>query len=217
MKLIITFGLSIVISMGIAQNFSVGGEIGFITSKNDDYKLSTIENRRNTYYIGVNGNYKLSDRFELGTGLSYLRQGIKHETCYIFDEGVKNELIRKIDYIMLPTLVNFFIDKNKKLYGTLGIYNGLNINAVQEFPDPIGGCEIYYAKDLTNRSKHLIGGTVGMGYRIHHRDRINTNINIKYHQGFNNIITQRRDLYPFNVGFEQYGSLVISISSNFSL
>ena len=99
MKIIIFLILIIITTLPIfAQKISIVGETGGVSSINTDYKVTDFENRRNTYYVGLNLNYNYTDKITYTTGLHYLQQGYKHKTCYIFEEGVINELVVKLDY-----------------------------------------------------------------------------------------------------------------------
>ncbi len=199
-----------------AQKLSIGSEFGFISSVNSDYKLAEIENRRNTYYVGLNINYNINNKLEFTSGLHYLRQGYKHSTCYTFKDGVKNELVGKLDYLILPIALNIYIGKSNKFFTTIGLYNGVNMKAAQDYPDQIGGCEIYYPKDISNvTQKYLFGGMFGFGYKFFENDKINLNSIIRYYQGFNNIMKN-----PYNddlIWKDKYSSLLISLTFNYKM
>ena len=170
-----------------AQKLSLGIETGLISSINTDYCLTDFENRRNTYYIGLNVNCNLNERLSLTTGLHYLRQGYRHKTCYIFEEGVKNELKGKIDYMIIPLSLNVNIGRSNKFLTTLGLYGAYNSRAIQDYPEPIGGCKIYYIRDLTDyTNNYYIGGLIGMGYRIFDNDKLQINSMLKYYQSLSN-------------------------------
>ncbi len=197
------------------QKFSVGGEIGFISSINTNFKIADIENRRNTYYTGLSLNYKYDDRLSFTTGFHYLRQGYRHSTCYIFEEGVKNELVGKIDYLTIPLSVNIDLLKSRKLIATFGLLGAYNIKAVQDYPEPIGGCLIYYERDLTKSIKqHSLYGTFGIGYKVFKTENVVLISNIKYYQGLTNI---KRNPYPNITWVDKYSSLLLTLSLNYTL
>ena len=128
MKSIIFLILTIMTTSSLfAQKNSIGGETGAMSSINTDYEVTDFENRRNTYYVGLNFNYNYTEKITFTSGLHYLQQGYKHKTCYIFEEGVKNELVGKLDYIILPISVNFSFGKSNRLIATIGAYGGLNV------------------------------------------------------------------------------------------
>ena len=102
------------ISVVFGQKSSIGGEFGISSSINNDYKVTDFENRKNTYYGGLNFNYQFNDRLSFATELHLLQQGYKHSTCYTFKEGVKNQLVGKIDYLTIPVSVSIHFSEIKK-------------------------------------------------------------------------------------------------------
>ncbi len=199
------------------QKFSIGGEFGVISSINTDYKVTDFENRRNTYYGGLNFNYKYNDRLSFSTGLHYLRQGYRHSTCYIFEEGVKNQLVGKIDCLTIPVLANIHFLKSKKLIATFGLMGGYNIKAVQDYPDPIGGCEIYYIPDLSSSTQDFsISGIVGLGYKIFDSDKFELISSVKYYQGLTNSFNNPYSDIPLSIN-RKYSSAVMTININYKL
>ena len=213
--LIILISLSTTTTLSFGQKFSVGSEFGFISSINTDFEIADLENRRNTFYSSLNLNYKYDDRLSFTTGLNYLRQGYRHSTCYIFKEGVKNELVGKIDYLAIPISVNIHFFKSRKLVSTFGLLGAYNIKAVQDYPKPIGGCEIYYTPDLTNVLKrHSIIGIIGLGYIILENDIIELTTNIKFYQGLTNIMNNP---YPNITWVDRHSSLLLTLNFNYKL
>ena len=198
-----------------AQELSIGNETGVISSINSDYNITDFENRRNTYYTGLNFNYKNNDRLSFTTGFHYLRQGYKHETCYIFEEGVKNQLTGKIDYLIIPATVNIYLLKSKRLTTTFGFYGAYNIKAVQDYPEPIGGCYIYYIEDLKDLTCNFnIGGIAGLGYKIIKNDKLQLIPMMKYYQGLCN---SYNNPYPgVNIN-RKYSSLLFTLTFNYNL
>lgn len=199
-----------------AQNISIGGEVGFISSINTDFKVTDFENRRNTYYVGLNLNYNYTQKITFVSGLHYLQQGYKHKTCYIFEEGVKNELVGKLDYILLPISINLNLGKSNRLITTIGVYGGRNVNAVQDYPEPIGGCEIYYPSDISNvTSKLIFGGLVGMGLKIYESEKIVLKSMLKYYQGLSNSMSNNHS-YDI-VWKDKYSSLLMTVTLDYKL
>lgn len=199
-----------------AQKISIGGETGFISSINTDYKVTDVENRRNTYYVGLNLNYNYTDKIAFSTGLHYLQQGYKHKTCYIFEEGMKNELVGKLDYILIPISVNFNLGKSNRLITTIGAYGGMNVNAVQDYPEPIGGCAIYYAENISSvTSKLIIGGLVGIGFKIYESEGMVLKSMLNYYQGLSNSMSNNHS-YDI-VWKDKYSSLLIKFIIEYRL
>lgn len=199
-----------------AEKLSIGIEAGFISSKNTQYKFSEIENRRNTYYSGMHLNYRLNEKIELITGLHFLKQGYKKTTCYIFEEGVKNELVRKLDYLIIPVMLNIHIEKTNNFFITIGLYNGLNVKAAQDYPKQIGGCLVGNPKDISNSTqKYLLGGIIGLGYQFYKNDNFQLSSRIKYFQGLNNI--KRNPYSTYNPWNDKYSSLLISLTLNYDI
>lgn len=199
-----------------AEKFSIGVESGIVSSKNTKYKFTEIENRRNTYYIGLNANYKLNKKIELTTGIHFLRQGYKRTTCYIFEEGVKNELVGKLNYQIVPVLFNLYIGKTNKFWTSIGIYNGLNGKAAQDYPKQIGGCLKGYPKDISSSTKkYVVGGIIGLGYHFFEKDNFQLSSRIKYFQGINNI--KKNPYSSLNFWNDKYSSLLISFALNYNI
>jgi hypothetical protein len=151
------------ISNSFSQKVSLGSEVGIVSSINTDFNIINIENRRNSYFIGLNLNCKYYNRVSFTTGFQYLRQGYRHSTCYTFEEGVKNQLVGKIDYLAIPISANIHLLKSRRLITSFGLIGAYNIKAIQDYPKPIGGCEIYYEPDLTKTIKlHSVYGNIGV-------------------------------------------------------
>jgi len=199
-----------------AQKFSIGGEAGAISSVNTDYKVTDIENRRNTYYAGLNFNYNYNEKITFSTGLHYLQQGYKFETCYIFEEGVKNELVSKLDYILIPISINLNLGKSNRFITTIGVYGGQNVNAAQDYPEPIGGCKIYYPRDISNvTQKFVVGGLIGMGFKIYESEKIVFKSMLKYYQGLSNTMS---NYHPYGIVWkDKYSSMLITFTLDYKL
>lgn len=199
------------------QKFSIGGEFGVTSSINNDYKSTDFENRRNTYYGGLNFNYQYNDRLSFSTGLHYLRQGYRYSTCYIFEEGVKNQLVGKIDYLTIPVSANLHFLKSRKLITTFGLIGGYNTKAVQDYPEPIGGCEIYYIPDLTSSTQEFsLSGIVGMGYKIFENDKIELIPMVKYFHGLTNTYKNPHPDLSLNINIK-YSSALMTVKLNYKL
>lgn len=203
------------ISFSFGQKFSLGSEVGFISSINTDFKITDIENRRNSYFIGLNLNYKYDDRLSFTSGLHYLRQGYRHSTCYIFEEGVKNQLVGKIDYLTIPISANIHLLKSRRLITSFGLIGAYNIKAVQDYPNPIGGCLIYYEPDLTKtRKQYSVYGNIGIGYKLLDNDKIELISYIRYFQGLTNTM---KNPFPNITWVDRHSSLLLSIGFNYKL
>jgi len=206
----------ITISPLFAQKISIGGEAGGISSINTDYEVKDFENRRNTYYVGLNLNYNYTEKITFTTGLHYLQQGYKHKTCYIFEDGVKNELVGKLDYILLPISLNYNLGKSNRIITTIGVYGGMNVNAIQDYPEPIGGCEIYYTRDISNVTRKLIfGGLVGLGFKLYESEKIVLKSMLKYYQGFSNSMSNN---HPYDIVWkDKYSSMLLTFTLDYKL
>ncbi len=197
------------------QKLSIGGELGIISSINTDYEVSDFENRRNTYYGGLNFDFKYNGRLSFSTGLHYLKLGYRHSTCYIFEKGVKNQLVGKIDYLTIPVSANIHLLKSRKLIATFGLVGGYNIKAVQDYPEPIGGCEIYYIPDLTSYTQEFsLIGIVGIGYKIFENDKIELIPMVKYYQGLTN--TYNNPIHDLNID-KKYSAALLTVKLNYKL
>lgn len=199
------------------QKFTIGGEFGINSSINNDYEITDFQNRRNTYYGGLNLNYQFNERLSFSSGLHYLRQGYRHSTCYIFEEGVKNQLVGKIDYLSIPLAVNLHLLKSRKLIATLGLLSGFNINAIQDYPEPIGGCEIYYLPDLSSVTQDFsLSGIIGIGYKVLETNRVELIPTFKYYQGLSNIYKNPRPDISLDID-RKYNTALVSILLNYKL
>lgn len=202
-------------TFSFGQKFSVGSEVGFISVININYKPTNINNRRNTYYSGINFNYKYNSRVSFSSGLHYLRQGYRHSTCAPFKDISDNELVSKIDYLTIPITANIHFLKSRKLIATLGLLNGYNIKAAQDMTQPVSGCEIGYATDLTYEiKKYSISGTIGIGYKVFENKKFELVPTLKYYQGLTNNF---KNLYVGILHVEQYSSALMTISFNYKL
>jgi hypothetical protein len=202
-------------SFSFGQKISVGSEFGFISSVNTEYKIIEIEKRRNSYFLGLSLNYKYTERLSFTSGFHYLRQGYRHSTCYFFDEGVKNQLVGKIDYLSIPISANINLLKSRRLITSIGLIGGYNVKAVQDYPKPIGGCKIYYEPDLTRTIKHYsVFGSIGIGYQLLNNDKFELISNIRYVQGLTNIM---KSPYPNITLVDRYSSLLLAIAFNYKL
>ncbi|MCF8219304.1 MAG: PorT family protein [Bacteroidales bacterium] len=198
------------------QRISIGSEAGFISSINTDYTITDFENRRNTYYSGLNVNYKYNHRLSFTSGIHYLRQGYRHSTCYIFEEGVKNQLTGKIDFLTLPLIANIHIGKSKRFVASVGLLGNYNIKAVQDYPEPIGGCLIGYPEDLTETTQNFgFGGIAGIGYKLFDNDNFEGIFMIKYYQGLSNTF---KNPYSFDYDInKRYSSVLSTLTLNYKL
>jgi hypothetical protein len=203
------------ISLSYGQNFSLGSEVGCISSINTDYKISDIENRRNSYFIGLSLNFKYDDRLSFSSGLQYLRQGYRHSTCYIFEEGVKNQLVGKIDYLAIPIITNINLLRTRRLITSFGIIGAYKIKAVQDYPNPIGGCLIYYERDLTKtRKQYAVYGNIGIGYKLLDNEKFELISFIRYFQGLTNTI---KNPFPIITWVDRHNSLLFALNFNYKL
>jgi hypothetical protein len=202
-------------SFSFGQKLSLGSEFGFISSVNTDFKIIEIEKRRNSYFIGLGLNYRYTELLSFTSGFHYLRQGYRHSTCYIFDESVKNQLLGKIDYLSIPISANFHLLESRRLITSFGLIGGYNIKAVQDYPNPIGGCKIYYEPDLTRTIKqYSVFGSIGIGYELRSNDKFELISNIRYVQGLTNIM---KNPYPNITSVDRYSSLLLSIGFNYKI
>lgn len=218
MKKILTILITLMATTSsFGQKFSVGSEVGIISSINTNYKITDFKNRRNTYYSGVNFNYKYDSRVTFTTGFHYLRQGYRYSTCYIFEEGVKNQLVGKIDYLAIPITANIHFLKSRKLITTLGLLGAYNIKAVQDHPEPIGGCYIFYIPDLTDFIKNYsVSGIIGLGYKVFETEKVELISSIKYYQGITNTFNNPYTDTSLNID-RKYSSAVMTINFNYKL
>jgi len=185
---------------------SFGLESGVISSLKTNQEFKN-ENRRNAVSLGINLSYQLNQSFSLTSGLHYLQQGYQNETCYQFSEGIKNELRRKTDYIMVPLLANIHLGKKKRFTTSFGIYGAYNLKATQEHPTPFGGCAIYYEPDLKHITYDFHAGAIaGLSYTILNIDNFKVDSNFKYYTSLG--------------GIDDYGnnqSFLMTISVNYLL
>ncbi len=199
----------------VGQRISIGGEFGVISSINNDYIVTDFENRRNTYQIGLNFNFKSNDILSFSTGIHYYKLGYRHSTCYLFEDGVKNQLVGKVDYLTIPVSANIHLLNSRKLITTFGFLGGYNIQAIQDYPEPIGGCEIYYIPNLKSNSQEFsLTGIVGIGYKIFETDKIELIPMFQYHQGLTN--TYKNPIHNLNID-KKYSAALLTVKLNYKL
>lgn len=202
----ILFCLFSYVTLG-AQNFSIGSELGFLSSIKSKYKITEFEKRRNTYYAGLNVGYQINNSLSLTSGIHYLRNGYKHSICGVSSTTAKNELIGKLDYIIMPLLLEIRLGKKKKILTSLGIYGGYNIKAVQDYPYQNYECGPYYFPDISASTPDFTAGTIfGIGYRIFKTETFQLNANIKCY-------FEHTD----NTWHYSYYSALASVNFNYSL
>ncbi|MBT7827156.1 MAG: PorT family protein [Bacteroidetes bacterium] len=202
----------------LAQDLSIGYEIGLISSSNSDYNRLDIENRRNTDYFGVNFQKTMNQSISFGSGLQFLKQGYKHGTCYIVPDDVKNEVVGKLNYLVVPATINTHLGKSKRFIANFGIYGAVNIKAVQDIPDEIiGGCAIGYIDNLRRFTKRFgVGGILELGYEVYRHDKFQVNTLVKYYQGFSNT-KKYPDPNVIVPWMAKYNSAIISVSLNYKI
>ncbi|MDP2189165.1 MAG: outer membrane beta-barrel protein [Sphingobacteriaceae bacterium] len=200
------------------QKLSVGAELGAISSISESYESTDFNNRRHTYLAGVKLNYAYNTRLSFSTGLQYLRLGYRRTTCYIFEEGVKNELTGKIDYLVVPLLANVHMLRSRRLVFTFGLLPGVNIKAVQDHPDPIGGCLIGYIKDLRPYTQSFtLKGQLGLGYTLFETERLKGLVGVSFVRGFSNNIRNPYD-FPTPSSWERrYHATALSLGAAYKL
>lgn len=218
MRIILTF-LTIILTatLTFGQKLSVGSEVGIISSINTDYETTDYENRRNTYYGGINFNYQYNNRLSVTTGLHYLRQGYRHSTCYIFEEGVKNELTGKYDYLSIPITINIHFLQSRKLITSFGILGAYNIKAIQDYPVPIGGCVISYIPNMADRTRdYSFSGIISIGYKIIEIDHCELITSLKYYQGLTNSFKNPYHNIELSID-RKYSSALLTMQFNYKL
>src|SRR5690606_10888776 len=104
-----------------------------------------------------------------------------------FEVGVKNQLIGKIDYLAVPVLANMHLLPSRNLILSIGFLSAFNIQAIQEHPEPIGGCDFGYISDLSDFTNDLsFSGMVGIAFTIFKTPQFEVISSLKYYQGFTN-------------------------------
>lgn len=184
------------------QKFSLGSELGIISSINTESEGADFENRRNTYYTGFKINYNFNDLLSLSTGFHYLRQGYKNSIESIFGEGSKNELIGKIDYHAIPILANIHFLKSRKIIVSLGFLASFNSKAIQESYLNIGDKEVYSTSRISEYTKDkAYFGIVSAGFKLFENDKVELISSIKYYQGLTDIYINplKDDPYLFDL------------------
>jgi len=198
-----------------AQNLSLGGELGFISSTNN-YDFTDLDSRRHSYYTGLDIVCNHNNRLSFTFGLHYLRQGDCSRlanACFIFEEGAGNKLVRKIDYVSFPVTISLHLLKSHKLITVFGLYGGHNIKAIKDWPVSIKDtCNFGYIKDLTVYTKKcIVGGIAGFGYKIFENDKLQLTPMIKCYQGFSN--TYEGDNWYNTI--ITYNSFLITLTLNY--
>lgn len=170
------------------QKLSIGLETGFISSLNTTQGNKDFENNRNTFFTGFTLDYQINNKLSIQSGIQYLRQGYQHSTCYIYPESIENKLIGELDYVALPLTAKLSIGKNNRFFVFLGGYGAYNINARQRYPDPLGGCQIYYPSNIRDNvyDAHF-GAIAGVGFKLIDNDNLTLDANAKYYHSLGGI------------------------------
>jgi hypothetical protein len=218
MKTILIFFLSVYsITSLIGQNFSIGPEVGINSSISSAYKPFDMENRRNTYIIGINLQYHFIDRVSFTSGLHYLRQGYKHSTCYLFKPGVKNELIGKFDYLAVPIIANLHLLKSRKMIISIGLLGAFIIKAGQDYPERIGGCDLGYVSNLSLvTEKFSCLGIIGAGYKIFEKNKFELISYLKYYHGLSNTYKEAAENPFINID-RRFSSTLLTLNFNYKI
>ena len=199
-----------------AQHFSFGIETGVISSTSSEYNAFDIENRRNTYYSGLNATYSFNPKIAVTTGLHYLRQGEKDLTpaCYFYADGKRKVMTVKKDYLIIPLAVNFYMGETNKFLVTIGVFGGYNLKAFNDYPERMGGCDLGVPTDLTYTTTNFnFGGIVGAGYTVFGNDKLQITPMVKYYQGISNTFPK---LEPFKVQ-NRYNSALLTLNLNYKI
>ncbi|WP_191907097.1 outer membrane beta-barrel protein [Adhaeribacter soli] len=199
-----------------AQHFSFGIETGVISSTSNKYSAFDFENRRDTYYSGLNTTYYFNQSVSATVGFHYLRQGDKEPTpeCYQYTDGIRKEMTVKRDYLIIPLTVNFHLGNSNKFLTSIGVFGGYNVKAFRDYPKPISGCKIGVPTDLTHTTADFIfGGIVGAGYKVFENDKFQVTPMIKYYQGISNTFPK---MEPFKVE-NRYSSALLTLNLNYKI
>ncbi|MBK8830777.1 MAG: PorT family protein [Saprospiraceae bacterium] len=218
MKRILTFlFLFILATSAIGQKFSIGSEVGIISSINTNYNLTDYQNRRNTYYAGININYQVVSSLSFTTGLHYVRQGYRHATCYISENGEGIDLVGKFDYLSIPVIANVHLLKSQKLILSIGLLGEYNLKAVQDYPQAHGGCEIYYIPDLSDfTEEYSFSAIAGIGYKVLEKDKFELITALKYYHGLTNSFQLSQPDIHISID-RRYSSVLMTLSFNYKL
>jgi hypothetical protein len=170
-----------------AQAFSIGAESGWISSREMRYPIDGYEFFRNSVHAALDFQYSLNPKTAVSIGFAYLQFGFQHPTCFFFEEGVKNKLVGKFDYLSLPLSVIYFLGKKNRIGIHAGTYLAFNLRAVQQHPEPIGGCLIYYVPDLKHVTQEVnFGFHLAASTRISERNKSELRMKLTYIKGLSN-------------------------------
>ena len=171
-----------------AQHTTIGPELSFLLSNNSEFEFSSFNNKRASFSYGVNFARQLSNKIYLETGFQYLTQGAKYETCYTFPEGEPNKIVVKRDYVIVPLNVLYGIGPNNNIKGTLGLFGAYNVKAIQDYPEPIGGCNIGHPRDLTNNTEQFyLGLLTGLSYVVFSNEILEIELGLEYYKNLTQI------------------------------
>ncbi|MEM7657078.1 MAG: outer membrane beta-barrel protein, partial [Bacteroidota bacterium] len=151
---------------GQAQTLQFSVETGWLSSLNTDYALSDWQHRRQAWMGGLKVRYARNERWTIGTGAQWLQQGYQDVTCYVDEQGNPPPLFGKRNYLGIPFFVERKLGKQGHWLVQAGPYLAFNVKASQEYDEGVGGCALYYIRDLRGFTHDLyVGGTAGVGYR----------------------------------------------------
>ncbi len=170
-------------STSFAQKLSFGVEAGLISSQPYNSFFSSLKSRRNSFNIGLNLNYQISESISLTTGLHYLRQGYKRKIWFGLDPVEEVKVVDKFDNLAVPLAVNFHLLKSKRLMVQLGI------NVVYNFNTKLDNIEFSaYQNDISSNLRNFnLQTTFGIGYKIIKNEDSDLSIMLKSSPGISNI------------------------------
>lgn len=208
MKAVLLFLYTVFVTSTLCgQKFTLGSEVGVISTLSYGYSSVDFNSRRNTYFTGLNITYKLSSRVSLSSGMYYVRQGRNFNTCTYNTDETKYDVTNKYDNLAMPLTINFHLLKSRKLIINTGILGAYNLMAINEFAK-ITNCETSYPTYLSSDTQDFsLIGTLGFGYKFFENDKIECISTLKWFQS----IRKNRNPEP------RYTSTIVAFSFNYKL
>jgi len=171
-----------------AQKATIGPAFSFLLSNNSQFDFSSFDNKRASISYGINYSKQISTKFFLETGFQYLAQGAQYKSCLAFPEGEEHNIVIKRDYLIIPLNLMYGIGSTNNWKLSLGLYGAYNVKAIQDYPEPIGGCNRGYPRDITgNTERFYLGFSTGIYYIVFSNELFEINLGVDYFKNLTQI------------------------------
>lgn len=169
-------GLTLVMLMAIvkvqAQNFKYGVQLSSIFSVQSEIgDIYDNSNIRSGIGVSAFGTYALNDRFSLQAEVGFDQKGSKTD-----------EVNNKYDYLSIPVLASYNLDKGKKTPWKLDFYAGTYLSFLTDAKQEFDNAEIKDIDMYDNSNNTEFGLLSGFAYRYPVKNN-NLLVNLRFGMG----------------------------------